>query len=220
MAHAFGTPRARQQKKLRYKFIKFIFLCNFMSLDYELVVFASSFKFINFILMFTLYNSGQFYRNATALGISPAGSSSQCSPSTFTNVHKVHNVHSPNIFSSLGAMPAHAMCTPMFTTCTFQRVTERALRLLRPRSEYRDCRGAPNRQFACATSKILLSQVHEVHSALAVMKLDSELVTFPHVHDVHEVHDVHDVHQWPQGLKRRFFYRSSFARPEGLAPPA
>jgi hypothetical protein len=34
--------RVRDDEKPPHKFIKFMFLCNFMSLDYELVVFASS----------------------------------------------------------------------------------------------------------------------------------------------------------------------------------
>jgi hypothetical protein len=51
---------SRDRKKPPYKFIKFIQLFRFISLGYELVVFDKFIKFIKFILMSTLYNSGQF----------------------------------------------------------------------------------------------------------------------------------------------------------------
>jgi len=68
---AFGNSRARQSKKLPYKFIKFMLLCSFMSLEYELVVFDKFIKFIKFISAWQICNEKD---PSATLGISPAGS--------------------------------------------------------------------------------------------------------------------------------------------------
>jgi hypothetical protein len=66
-------------KKLPYKFIKFIFLCDFKSLDHELVIFRMFIMFIKFIVVSTSYNKSCFgnsgIRDPSApLGISAADS--------------------------------------------------------------------------------------------------------------------------------------------------
>jgi hypothetical protein len=50
----FGMPRAATYKRTRYKFIEFIRF-SFIKLGYELGVFASSYKFIKFILVCPLH---------------------------------------------------------------------------------------------------------------------------------------------------------------------
>jgi hypothetical protein len=110
------------------------------------------------------------------------------------NVHSnVHNVHFSTSYRG----------SPRLHTPTSQTRACRGPRLLHPSNPTSGLPGSPRIGNSRATSKILLSQVHEVHSAFAFMKLGGELVTFPHVHevhDVHEVHELHDVQAWMEGL--------------------